>query len=166
MRPPSVCPCVDTKRYPSHSLRISDAQYREANHYLKWPSLANFRMFHRTLEFFMICLDQSTNQPTEPCIIDVDKVVYGIELERIEHSMDICDCSHVYDAQKEKCIDISVSCNSSVVLCRSDVDVLLSHCDGKTRQTGITSDHNAILSMSAGSRLVCTKMPLLKEFHG
>ena len=65
--------------------------------------------------------------------------------------------------KKDMRIDISVSCNRSVVLCRSDLDVLLSHCDCRSRQTEITSDHNVILSMSAGSRFVSINMTLLKE---
>ena len=38
-----------------------DAQYHEAVCYLKWPCLVNFCMFHGTLKFSMIGLDQEDN---------------------------------------------------------------------------------------------------------
>ena len=62
---PAVRPAVHPERRShSNSLRVSaislklDAQYHGADHYLKWPCLANFCMFHGTLKFSMIGLGQ------------------------------------------------------------------------------------------------------------
>ena len=54
----SICPSRNFRYQPK--IWWDDAQYHEADCYLKWPCSANFCAFHGTLKFSMIGLDQGS----------------------------------------------------------------------------------------------------------